>query len=506
ITDIGTSIKSRKKSGFENRQEKSELLGTIRSIDIKQRSGEELRRKSVVSDASAANSKKKQNIKLGIGSGIFRKEKLPEKFDEKDLLEIEEASGAGKKVAHWADSDRDESINEYKNVNLSRKSWKLFLIFGFVAVLAVLLSAAYLFLPKARVTIFPKTKITSMDLDIKADANYDSVNLAEKIIPSRLISVSSEVSENFSATGSGSSNKARGMITVYNEYSSANQPLVVTTRFLSEDGKLFRLVNSISVPGVTTSGSESKPGAIEAEVVADEAGEEFNIGPAKFSIPGFQSSGSEKYAKIYAKSFKSMAGGGRSGGEVKTITDADISSAKSQALSAINSNVKEKLKMESGDGYVILDEAINFGDPVYKISNSSGDTADNFTVDLKLDAKAVVFKKDDIKKVLENIIGNSAGEGKVVVVDSITQEFGKAEADFTKSSLKIKIHAGGKIVPVLDLDEIKKGILGKNTAELEAYFKPYSDITRVGVEYWPVFISGRIPQYGSRVEIELDNN
>jgi hypothetical protein len=508
VTDIGVSIKRRKKSGFEDGPEKADSGGLIRSIDIKQRSSDDFDKKGVVPTTNLPDSREKAGIKLRIGRGLFRKEKLPEKYEDKTALEPEMTIGAKKGVVALTDSVGEGRGGDYKNVSLSRKAWKFFSIFGSVAALVILLSAAYLFLPKAKVTIFSKTKTTSADLEVKADAKYGSVNSEEKAIPSRAISVSEEINENFDATGTkgASSHKARGMITIYNEYSSATQPLVATTRFLSGSGKLFRLVNSVIISGVTTVGAESKPGAIEAEVVADEAGEEFNIEPSKFSIPGFQNSGNEKYTKIYAKSFKTMTGGGTGGEMVKTMTDADISSAKNRALSEINSKIKEKLKNESGEGYVILDESMNFGDPVYKISNSSGDIVDNFTVNLKLDAKALIFREADLNDILISIIGKSAGPDKKVIEDSITQEFGKAEADFTNSVLKIKVNAGAKIAPVLDLDSIKKGLLGKSTAELEAYLKDYSDIARVEVEYWPAFISGRIPQYGSRVEIELDNN
>ena len=43
--------------------------------------------------------------------------------------------------------------------------------------------------------------------------------------------------------------KARGSLTVYNEYSSSPQTLVATTRFESPEGKIFRIEKNIVVPG-----------------------------------------------------------------------------------------------------------------------------------------------------------------------------------------------------------------------------------------------------------------
>jgi hypothetical protein len=54
-----------------------------------------------------------------------------------------------------------------------------------------------------------------------------------------------------------------------------------------------------------------QPGAIEAEVIADQAGSDFNIDPTDFKIPGF--SGGPKFDKFYAKSSKSFSGGSSDG-------------------------------------------------------------------------------------------------------------------------------------------------------------------------------------------------
>ena len=45
--------------------------------------------------------------------------------------------------------------------------------------------------------------------------------------------------------------KAQGELTVYNNYSEAPQILIKNTRFQTEDGKIFRIGDSITVPGKT---------------------------------------------------------------------------------------------------------------------------------------------------------------------------------------------------------------------------------------------------------------
>lgn len=461
VTGIEDSLKSRKGATDKKETEKTLAMDMVKSIDIKQKGA--------------------------------------------NFAETESSSGF-RKDGKMAREKEDKSA--YANIDLPHKSRRFFTIYGFIGTIIILLVAGYLFLPKATVTIFTKTKLKSLDTEVKADAGTLSIDFGKKTIPARAISLNDEITKNFDSTGTkGASNhKARGTITIYNEYSSANQPLVATTRFLSEGGKLFRLVNGVIVPGVTKVGAEEKPGAIEAEVVADEAGESFNIEPAKFTIPGFQGSGNEKYLKIYGKSFKAMSGGANGTETAKSITDSDISLAKEKTLAELTATVKQKIKEQAGQGFIIPEDGFSIANPVYKISSAAGEIADNFTVTVKISASAIGFKEDDLRETLKNILTDNSGADSKIVSDSINFELGKTDADFANSALTIRLHATGRIMSNLDLGSLKKGILGKSEQDLEAYLKEYSDIERVEVAYRPTFISGRIPSYGNQVEIKLDNN
>jgi len=98
--------------------------------------------------------------------------------------------------------------------------------------------------------------------------------------------------------------KATGIITIYNTYSSSPQTLVKTTRFVSEGGKLFRTTKTIVVPGADASSGKIVPGSTTVEVIASEPGNEYNIGPSTFSIPGFK--GTPKYLAFYGESFSAF--------------------------------------------------------------------------------------------------------------------------------------------------------------------------------------------------------
>ena len=109
-----------------------------------------------------------------------------------------------------------------------------------------------------------------------------SANPAEGDVPARLVTVP-EFPVSVSVVPSSTESRdgiATGVVTLSNRTSS-DQPLVATTRLLSDDGVLFRLRDSTEVPA---------GGSVDAAVYADEAGSGGNIGPSHFTIPGLPTS------------------------------------------------------------------------------------------------------------------------------------------------------------------------------------------------------------------------
>jgi hypothetical protein len=471
----------------------------IRNIDIRQKGSADFQPEARKNERSIDFSRMEKNNQ---NSPLFLADDISEKFEDKKRVKLEKffSEGRGK--------NSQEETRE-SSTALPKNSWKFYLIFGGLILGAIIMTALYLFLPKASVKILAQTKSQSVDAEIAADVSISTVDLGTKLIPAKEISISEELNYAFDATGEKSSlsKKAKGMITIYNEYGTQSQPLVATTRFLSKEGKLFRLSQNIVVPGMIKSGTETKPGAIEAEVVADEAGESFNIEPTDFTIPGFKDSGNEKYAKFYGKSFKTMTGGGASLEKTTSASEQDISSAKTKAAQELNVKILEKIKAEAGEASIVLDEAVNFNDLTYTVSNPTEQTSGKFTLNLKGKGSALVFSESDFKKIiLKGFAEKNNGENKILE-ESITLEFGKADADFVNGKILIRVHGTGKFNSNLDLEALKKEILGKNEDELKDQLSRYEEITGIEVKYWPSMIfSGKIPAYGSRVEMSLDNS
>lgn len=471
----------------------------IRNIDIRQKGDVDFQPEIRKNERSIDFSRMKKNNQK---KPLFLADDTSDKFEDKKEIKLE------KFFFEKRDKNNQEEEKEIREP-LPKNSWKFYLIFGGLILGAIIITALYLFLPKASVKILTQTKSQSVDAEIAADVNNLTVESEVKTIPAKTISLSEELAYPFDATGEKSSlnKKAKGTITIYNEYGTQSQPLVATTRFLSKDGKLFRLSQNIVVPGMIKSGTETNPGAIEAEVVADEAGESFNINPTDFTIPGFKDSGNEKYTKFYGKSFKAMTGGGDSLGKITSVSEQDIALAKTKATQELNIKILEKLKAEAGTGSVVLDEAVNFNDLTYTVSNPTEETAGKFMLNLKGKGSALIFSEKDFKEVIIKGFAEKNNGKKQISEESIVLEFGKADVDFINGKMLVRVHGVGKLNADLNLNIIKKEILGKNEDDLKEYLSRYGEITGVEVKYWPSMIfSSKIPAYEGRVEISLDNS
>src|SRR3989344_6062534 len=86
--------------------------------------------------------------------------------------------------------------------------------------------------------------------------------------------------------------KAKGTVLIYNNFSSVPQRLDIDTRLEGSNGKIYKTVKKIVVPGMRS----SAPGSVEVGIYAAAGGEEYNSGPLDFTIFGFK--GTPKYSKF----------------------------------------------------------------------------------------------------------------------------------------------------------------------------------------------------------------
>lgn len=411
-------------------------------------------------------------------------------------LDPRKAQTLEKMFSSHADHHKKEEVRHIGNGKVK----KVFAAFMLLCVLVFVGVGGYLFAPSAKIVI--KTELGKKKIDMELKAN--TVQAADgKSIPLKVIKEDQQLTFPYdvTATGAVSGKKAHGKVIISNEYSSESQTLVATTRLEAEGGKIFRLVKNVVVPGYSSVGGQNKAGVIQADIVADQAGEEYNIENTKFTIPGF--AGGPKFDKFYATSDGEATGGssdGQSENASGRITQTDLDSAKLKAENAFKQKMNELVKGELSDGEIVLDQAQKI--TITKSSSSAkvGAIADSFEWVVSGSVQALVFSQEDVKKkISETFEKNNQVKNEISKID-----YGSADPDFDEPSLNIRIYSEVISTPLIDTGKIKEELLGKNDSQLSDILRKYSTIKSANVEFSPSFMT-RIPTYSSRVSVEVVN-
>ncbi len=314
-----------------------------------------------------------------------------------------------------------------------------------------------------------------------------AVDTAKKILPGELIELLETKEIRHQATGKKVVNeRARGTVSIYNAFSGVPQVLIANTRFSAPDGKIFRLVKAVTVPGAKIKNGTIVPSAIEAEVMADAAGEAYNIGPAEFRIPGFR--GDARYQGFYGKSEKEFEGGFE--GEASVVTDADLREASEEVTREVYRYLKEILKTRIPEGFVILD-----GGHEVDITNVSGPSvnsrANEFIMRATGRARGIVFRTQDEEDMVAALF--SAVAPYTLVSDGSALKRGSISLDLSRRVLSFSLSGDAKLERTVDQEAIREGALGKKSRELEEMLAKSGNLKAYRVKFFPFWVQ-RVPE------------
>lgn len=355
--------------------------------------------------------------------------------------------------------------------------------------------------------------LTNADLVIitqKASWETQSPVLASKVIsenddsnfkvPAQYMKLSRQINENFATTGiKDVSVKSSGKIKIYNAYSSSAQNLVANTRFLSPDGKTFKITKAVTVPGAKIENGSIIPSYIEVAVVADQPGEKYNISPCKFTIPGFK--GSAKYDKFYGESESAMSGGYI--GEAKVASQADLDNGRSKLIDLAKISLEEELMSKLPEGFKVLDDAKAFTIEKEEYSVKAGDKAESFQISLNASLKVLVFKESDIKDLFTKAAQAKQTELLDKELYSADFEYGVPRVDFEKGLLSFPVDVKLVFRDRIKTDSFKDNLTGMSIDKLGNYLREIEGIKDVSCSVAPSFIHF-LPIKSSNIHITLD--
>ena len=400
--------------------------------------------------------------------------------------------------------EKEESVEEKKPKREISKGFKKYVPYFFVAVFVFIGVWAYFSFSVAEIEIWiEKERINLEDIIIiNPNVEHNYINVIEGIVYGKLFSETRSEKQNFLATGKTIAEKrAQGIIRVYNNHSTENQVIVPQTRFVSTDGKLFRSVNRETIPGGRYVGGKLEPGYVDIEVVAAEAGEEYNIGPTNFSIPGFV--GTAKYVDFYGKSSLPMTRGFK--GESSIILKEDIDRAKIILQEKILRDIYYSIiSIAEKEDFLILGEEFLLKKEILKenLSFKEGDIVSDFDYEIEIYTEFLGFKKMAIEAIARSLIDLNIDDNKKVKENSINIEYELLEIN-NQGEVVVKTAYQAEIYSEINLIEIEKKILGQEREEIKNILLNIYGIEKVQINSWPLFRS-KIPSNTEKIKIKLN--
>ena len=222
--------------------------------------------------------------------------------------------------------------------------WALFagfLVFAGVFVISYLTSGA-------EVEVFPRHREPNVNAEFTAFRTPQAGELSYEIM-----SLEADGERQVSATGQEQvTEQATGRITVF-KTTPGTQRLIKNTRFETRDGKIYRAVETVVVPGAV----DGNPGFIDAEVFADAPGEEYNIETGRFTVPGLEDD-EALFNAIYAEVASPITGGFN--GTKFIIDDTELETAKQALQMELRNALLERVDEEKPAGFVVFEPAVTF--------------------------------------------------------------------------------------------------------------------------------------------------
>jgi hypothetical protein len=378
------------------------------------------------------------------------------------------------------------------------------LIFSFV--LLILLGVfGYLTLSKAEIDLWPETKALSLGKELTVSRKAERVDVLSGVIPAQVFQKEKQLTSVFQSSGKTlKEEKAKGLLTVYNAYSTSPQILVATTRFVSAEGKVFRTPVMVTVPGGTYEGGKLIPGEVSIEVVADQPGPDYNINPSIFSIPGF--AGTDKYTKFYGRSFESMTGGLRE--ERAVVTKEDFDEAEKLLSEQAKKECEELLVRElqseevSSKFHYFANESLTEITEKFSLA-TVGEESEEFKFQVRADCETLLFQKEDLLSFVKDSVISQISQGYELYEESLTTDYALQAIDLEAGEIVLSLDISAKAYSEIDISGFKDALSGKSLLETKLFLESQPNITKVNVRLWPFWVRN-VPEDLDKIEVNIN--
>lgn len=422
---------------------------------------------------------------------------------EEEILAVDDENYDKQKkfFSDWAtqnqpiEGEEKPKLSPKKSVGLYRRQ----AIFYLGATAILLLAAFYLFFSKLTVLVVPQGEpikdsltfnISSSGTNTQASSSDPSLRI-NKTIDGELSYIEVIAEKIYQSSGEEVLGGAEvsGVVTLINKSAKA-QPLVIKTRLLSPDGKLYRLKEGVNIPA---------GGTITANVYADKASAENAITEAtRFTIPGLWAGLQDQ---IYAENSSAFTYQTQVKKYVKQV---DIDKAKKDITEVLNLKVKNDIKPSSPDKIVVYDTN---SDLVSTEFNAKlGDEKAEFIVKAKKKVVVVNFSKEKAAALAEARLSLLVPDDKQLSDfnrDKIT--YSLENFDTNTQVATVKAYFGASIFLKSNSSLINnKKLVRLNRKQISEYLNGFPEIKSYDLKFSPSII-GTAPVLPDLIKIKIQD-
>jgi len=450
----------------------------------------------------AEEKKKEEEIYNSLVTEKYEDEPISEDIDsqKKFFSQLIKETGAKKasKKNPTEEADDIEEAQPAKQVGLYRK-----LVWKFLAATIVLLGVVLYFsfskltliiTPKGEVlndTLFLKispaaasliaTTTTNIASSSEADNSLDprtAINGSIKEIYPILEAVYPSTGEELGTT------TLNGQVKIINN-SDKSQALVVKTRILSPDNKLFRIKNAVNVPA---------GGEVTVDIYADKPTAEMAIGPTTFTIPGLWAGLQDK---IFARSDSAFTYDNIAN---KFVKQTDIEAATKDINDRLINNASSSTSDTTSNWlYSVSDKTkINF-------SAKAGDSTDQFSAKATGDIIAISFSKEEaVKLVTEKLKLLVPDDKELIAFNPNDIVYTLDSYDARSNTATIKAAFTGTMALKADSTIISRDkLVNLSKDQIDNYLKGFPEVKSYELKFFPSFIH-KAPGLVDRINIVIN--
>ncbi|MFA5934277.1 MAG: hypothetical protein WC827_00090 [Candidatus Paceibacterota bacterium] len=407
--------------------------------------------KKIIQDIYTTN---KKSIRLVKKSDI-------KPVEEKEVKEYKEDK---KEVLLKTLPKRGNSFIEFDSKKVSKYPSLLLWIISIVSVtvLVFLISSTF---STASIKISPKEE------KIVLDNTYDIQKTGTVGLNYEIMTIKKELSKELKTDGEENvERKAVGKATIYNNDSASKQRLINNTRLETTDGLIYRIRQSVDVPGYKIIGGIKTPGSVEVEIIADVPGDTYNMKltdfKGDFTIPGFK--GTAKYKTFYARLSADVTGGLI--GKVKKVSEQNLKAGREELKNNLKTELIKEIYTQKPDQFFFFKD--NYYIQYSDLSDSSEN--ENYKISEEASIYVVVFNKDNLASFIAKDKLKEFDDSKIDIIWSdniISSISGKTEKPWNEDILKIKLTGGADVVWRYDTKSILDKIKGQNKNILSSIMK-----------------------------------